>query len=118
MREWLIEIATTFGITLDELTGDSRRRHIVEARQTAAWLLRHAFKRMTLSEIGDLLGREYTTIIYAIESVEMRMLNDPDYTHMVHSLLAMAPIRTRPTRRPGRRPDDPVFWGVRIARCA
>jgi hypothetical protein len=87
-------------------------RHIVPARQVAAWVLRRA-SPLSLDQIGCLLGgRDHTTIGYSIAQVELRMACDPAYAALLSSLLPqrplVAPVRTRP--------DHAMRWWVSQAR--
>ncbi len=57
-------------VTYAKLRSDCRIRHIREARQCLAYLLRYN-TQMTLSEIGNVLNRHYSTILHSTE-----VLND------------------------------------------
>lgn len=58
--------AQTFEVPCAASIGQSRQRHIVQARQAVAWALRQIHPELSLASIGDLLGgRDHTTIIWA-----------------------------------------------------
>jgi len=92
-------IASAFGLSADDLTGPSRMRHIVLARQAACWVLRQA-SPLSQTEIGRLLGgRDHTTIGYSIAQIERRIASDPLLRAQLHSLLPQEPFalaRRRP----------------------
>ena len=91
-RDLIATVAAHFDLTPADLTGRSRMRHITEARQVAAWVLRRA-SPLSLEAIGRLLGhRDHTTIIYAIEQIEQRMAADPQLRAELHSLLPQRPL--------------------------
>ena len=80
--------AELFGITRDDLVGPSRARHIVEARQAAAYALRQRFPSMSLCQIGQLVGRkDHTTILHALQRAEQRAVANYDYALRLSALL-------------------------------
>lgn len=58
-------IAKVHGITLRELLGTSRKRHIVAARAEAIKMLREA--GLSLPAIGAILRRDHTTILHHVQ---------------------------------------------------
>jgi chromosomal replication initiation ATPase DnaA len=75
-------------------------RHIVLARQAAAWVLRRSYPSLALTDIGHLLDRDHTTIIYSISQIERKMADDPCLRAELHGLLPQraahhVPVRTR-----------------------
>jgi chromosomal replication initiation ATPase DnaA len=77
-RAVLADVAALRGVKGDDITGPSRLRELVHARQEVAWKVRQAqtacFEpRFSLSQIGTWLGgRDHTTIIHAIRAHEKR----------------------------------------------
>jgi len=62
--------AEYFGITMDELTGTSRSRVYVTARQVAMYLTRQ-LTDLSLPKIGEHFGgKDHTTVMYAVKKVE------------------------------------------------
>jgi chromosomal replication initiator protein len=62
--------AEYFGITMEELTGTSRSRVYVTARQIAMYLCRQ-LTDLSLPKIGDHFGgKDHTTVMYAVKKVE------------------------------------------------
>lgn len=105
----LLAVAVAFDLTVSTLQSSCRTRYVSHARQCAAWVLRQRFPDLTLQAIGDLLGKDHTTIIYALQAVEQRMVRDPDLAAQLRTLIA---------RRPPKQATDRAFWGVTIARTA
>ena len=65
--------AEYFGITMDELTGTSRSRVYVTARQIAMYLCRQ-LTDLSLPKIGEHFGgKDHTTVMYAVKKVEDQM---------------------------------------------
>ena len=77
-RAVLADVSERHGVDPDDITGPSRLREIVHARQEVAWKVRQAqtacFEpRFSLSQIGTWLGgRDHTTIFHAIRAHEKR----------------------------------------------
>jgi chromosomal replication initiator protein len=61
----IAQTAAYFGLSIDELTGPSRGRHLVMARQIAMYLCRE-LTSLSLPKIGAQFGnRDHTTVMYA-----------------------------------------------------
>ena len=61
----IAQTAAYFGLSIDELTGPSRGRHLVMARQIAMYLCRE-LTNLSLPKIGAQFGgRDHTTVMYA-----------------------------------------------------
>lgn len=59
-----------FGVTGDDLLGESRRRQTLDARHVAMWLMHHSGR--AYAEIGRELGKDHTTAMNACKRVESR----------------------------------------------
>ncbi|MFC6154849.1 chromosomal replication initiator protein DnaA [Nocardioides yefusunii] len=60
----IAQTAAYFGVSIDDLCGPSRGRHLVMARQIAMYLCRE-LTSMSLPQIGKEFGRDHTTVMYA-----------------------------------------------------
>ena len=61
----IVQTAAYFGVSIEELTGPSRGRHLVMARQIAMYLCRE-LTGLSLPKIGAQFGnRDHTTVMYA-----------------------------------------------------
>ena len=60
----IAQTAAYFGVSIEDLTGPSRGRHLVMARQIAMYLCRE-LTSMSLPQIGKEFGRDHTTVMYA-----------------------------------------------------
>ena len=82
------QVADLFDLTRADLTSASRKRHVVAARQAAAWVLRHAYPQISLQTIGEQLGgRDHSTVIHAVRLIEELRTRDADMDGDVRSLL-------------------------------
>lgn len=72
--------AQIFGVSPAEITGPSRARHIVVARQAAMWALRQRYPDMSCCALSAAVGRkDHTTAVWAIAAVEKRARASMDY---------------------------------------
>ena len=85
-QDILQQAAAVFGLSLADLVGPSRQRHIAEARQAAAYALRRRTS-LSLAAVGELLGgRDYTTILHAARAAEQRAVVNPTYASQLAAL--------------------------------
>jgi hypothetical protein len=65
----LDRVGAHYGVTWEELLMKNRSRHLVDARQVAAWLMRQ--RGMSYPAIGKALGgRDHSTAMHAVACVE------------------------------------------------
>jgi Bacterial dnaA protein helix-turn-helix len=77
-EELVIETcADVFGVTILDILSKKRNREIVNARHCIIFILRNKY-RLSYSEIGRLMNRDHTSIMYAIDVFEKYMANDDD----------------------------------------
>ena len=100
-------VARAYSITPVDLRSRSRRRRIVRPRQLAMYLCRR-YTDASLLEIGQLFLRDNSSVRYAIEAVERRVLEQPQMRYELESLTArlspLRPSRTVVGSTPGIRP--------------
>jgi chromosomal replication initiator protein len=66
-------VAAYYGITVDELSGNSRVSQIAIARQVAMYICREQ-TNLSLPKIGQLFGnRDHTTVMYAAKKIAQMM---------------------------------------------
>jgi len=95
--EEIIELtARSCGVTLEEMQSRSRRRRLVRPRQIAMYLAR-SYTDSSLKEIGQAFARDHSSVIYAVETVERRMLEQPQLRYEIETLSA----RINPVSRAG-----------------
>ena len=79
-------VAETFGVSVDDLLGRSRSRHIAFPRQVAMYLLREV-SELSLPQIGAHLGgRDHTTIMYGWEKISALIQKDTTLKSKVLSI--------------------------------
>lgn len=82
------EICRYFRLDEDQVTGQTRNRDCVNARQIAMYLIRR-MTSLSLNDIGGPFnGRDHTTVLHSIDKVEKNMKNNPTYADTVHAIIA------------------------------
>ena len=87
--------AEYFGITVDDITGPSRSRMLVTARQIAMYVA-HVALRISMKDVGRGFGRDRTTVAYACHTVE-DLRDNEEYDRLVAMTekVALAAFRNR-----------------------
>ena len=62
-------VSNYYGVTISELKGKCRKRRIVKPKQVIMFLLRTK-ARMMLSDIGEVMNRDHTTVIHSITCIQ------------------------------------------------
>lgn len=78
-----------YKIGMDEIRGESRKRHIAIARQMAMYIIKKQLW-WTLERIGDRFNKDHSSVLYAIEKFENLLETDKniiyDYEKIIWSL--------------------------------
>ena len=76
------EVAAFYGMTVDDLCGVSRKSGVAKARQIAMYICREQTD-LSLPKIGELFGRDHSTVLYAYRRVRDDMNRKREtYTHV------------------------------------
>ncbi len=78
-------VALAYHVSTEALRACSRVKSVSEPRKVAMYLCR-ALTKESLSNIGFHFGRDYSTVIANIKSVEREMRKDPDFAQKVENL--------------------------------
>ncbi|MBS1161377.1 MAG: chromosomal replication initiator protein, DnaA [Proteobacteria bacterium] len=80
-------IADYYKIKVADLFSKKRTRAIARPRQVAMWLCREVTSH-SFPEIGDAFGgRDHTTVIHAVKTIDSLRLKDSELNHDLHVLL-------------------------------
>ena len=91
----IAQTAAYFGVTIDELTGPSRGRHLVTGRQIAMYLCRE-LTNMSLPQIGrEFGGRDHTTVMYADRKIKDLLAERRAVFNQVSELTNRIKMQTR-----------------------
>jgi chromosomal replication initiator protein len=84
--EIMNSVAAHYGLTVDDLSGNSRVAHIATARQVAMYICREQ-TNLSLPKIGQLFGnRDHTTVMYAAKKIADLMSEDRAIYNVVTDL--------------------------------
>jgi chromosomal replication initiator protein len=84
----MLETAKFYSVTIDDLTGQSRSRTLVTARQVAMYLCRE-LTDLSLPKIGELFGgRDHTTVMHADRKIRHLMAERRSLYNSVMDLTA------------------------------
>ncbi|KAB1502805.1 chromosomal replication initiator protein DnaA [Corynebacterium sp. 320] len=88
-------VAEYFDLTLEELTGKGRSKHLVYARQIAMYLCRE-LTELSLPKLGASFGgRDHTTVMYAERRIRESITEDKKTFDQVQELLTRVKSRAR-----------------------
>lgn len=91
------EISRYYGVKLSDLLSKRRQKSIAGPRQVGMWLARQ-YTRHSLEEIGSYFGgRDHTTVMHAVKSIDTKQADDPSLRHDVTQLQSR--LRSRETTR-------------------
>jgi chromosomal replication initiator protein len=65
-------VAIKHGLKPCDLTGNSRLRELIPARYEAIYLAR-THTRLSMPRLGEIFGRDHTTILYALNAHKRRL---------------------------------------------
>ncbi|MEG1427303.1 MAG: helix-turn-helix domain-containing protein, partial [Oscillospiraceae bacterium] len=83
----LEEVARTYGCTKEDIASSKQNAKVSNARQVASYIVRDV-TQMPMVAIGEVMGgRNYSTIIYAIQKVEQKIEVDPTLKSTVEDII-------------------------------
>lgn len=80
--DWIVRVAQAFGVSATDLMSNKRQKHIAIARHAAFLLLRQQ-SYLSLAAIGELFGRDHTTVLYGVNTAIERMAQDTHFAALV-----------------------------------
>ena len=91
----IAQTAAYFGVSIDDLTGPSRGRHLVQGRQIAMYLCRE-LTQLSLPKIGAQFGnRDHTTVMYADRKINQLLAERRSVFNQVSELTNRIKIQAR-----------------------
>lgn len=79
-------ICRYYDVDEEQVRGQGRKRDLMEARQTAMYLIRR-MTNLSLNDIGKEFGdRDHTTVLHSLDQVEKKMRTDPAYAEKVKEI--------------------------------
>lgn len=84
--EIIAVVAASYGVSLTEMAGPSRREPLVTARQIAMYLIR-TLTDLSLPKIGKQLGgRDHSTVLHGVNKIIRLVKADPQFAHRITDL--------------------------------
>ena len=83
--EIIAVVAASYGFSIADMAGPSRREPLVTARQIAMYLCR-TLANLSLPQIGKHLHRDHTTVLSGIRKITRLSKADPQFAHRVADL--------------------------------
>ena len=87
LDEIVAETARAYGLAPEALRTRSRKQVVVRPRQIAMYLARR-YTAASLADIGRAFGRDHTSVMYAIDVVERRIVERPQLRYELEALAA------------------------------
>lgn len=79
--------ANYYGMTLNQVQSPKRTRQIARTRQAVCWFLRSRLGISTV-EIGRLIHRDHSTVIYAWQTIERERTINPEFRRELDAFVA------------------------------
>lgn len=83
----LEKIAAYYAISVEDIRGKGKTKLVAAARQVSIYLMRK-LTGLTLEEIGGVLGRDHSTVLYSIRKIEDSLGTDPELADTVRDITA------------------------------
>lgn len=78
-------VCQRFGVTTQDILGDQRNREVLMARQIAMYLLREK-AQLPLQQIGQMFGKNHSTVLHAYNRVKTSLHRDQEITRIICDL--------------------------------
>ena len=78
-------VCQRFGLTTQDILGDQRSREVLMARQIAMYLLRER-AQLPLQQIGQMFGKNHSTVLHAYNRVKTSLNKDKELTSIIYDL--------------------------------
>ena len=86
LQHVLDAVTTYYNVRLSDLQSKRRQKSITGPRQVCMWLARR-HTRFSLEEIGGYLGgRDHTTVLHSVRTVDQRLADDPNFARQLEHL--------------------------------
>jgi chromosomal replication initiator protein len=86
LQDIIAAVTSFYSVRLSDLQSKRRHKSITGPRQVCMWLARKR-TRFSLEEIGGYFGgRDHTTVMHSIRTVDARMKDDPNFATQVEQL--------------------------------
>jgi hypothetical protein len=108
------DVADLHNVTVADIRGRKRHKHIAAARHAAIWVLRQVCTTMTEQKIAEAVGlTDHTTVVYALKKVEKIVAQGDAYAaNLCQIVNDRKGIRSfvAPAEPPQRLPNSVDWW--------
>ena len=80
------EAAFRFGVSVNEINGNSRKRPVARARQASMAIALEKLKHASLESVGAMFSRDHTTVMYARDITAQREQEFSDYPAILDAM--------------------------------
>ena len=89
LQDIIDAVTRYYGVKLSDLQSKRRHKSISLPRQVCMWLARKR-TRYSLEEIGGYFGgRDHTTVMHSIKTIETRVINDANFSRETEQILSL-----------------------------
>ena len=85
LQDVMEAVSVYYSISIDEMTGLSRVQEILKPRQVAMYIAKHRLG-VSFVKLGDVFGRDHTTVINAVNKIEMQAMGNAQLMREIHAL--------------------------------
>ena len=79
------KVAFTYGVTPEQMKSERRDANINDARQTAMFLILD-LTGMSQQAIGEVFGRNHSTVNNALKNINSKIKNDSKYKNLIEEI--------------------------------
>lgn len=81
------EVSRTYGVSVEDIRSKKRSAPISSARQVAMYIIRETLQ-LSMQSIGEAFdGKDHSTVVYAIQQVELKMKKDQRYRETIEDII-------------------------------
>jgi chromosomal replication initiation ATPase DnaA len=73
-------------VNWEDITSDTRTRPLPDARKILAYFIKKYYSSITVVEIGKLLNKDHSSVLYYLKNVEDLLLTDPQFSRKIKSI--------------------------------
>ena len=81
------ETARFYNITAEDIKGRLKTKNITLPRQISMYIIRTR-ANLSLNDIGDIFGRDHSTILHAINKIEEDIKNDGEFAKTIKDIIS------------------------------
>lgn len=100
-KNLLLIVCRHFQVTREEIKTPNRSREFLEPRQAVCYLMRKHVPRLSLTKIGQMIGRHHATVLHAEQQAINLIQHNAEYRSTLKFLDKLADVSKRSTEPTG-----------------